>query len=203
MPRNTKIILMLGILIVTSAIIWLPPQMPDEAGMAGASVETGHANIGGAFSLTDQTGKPVTDKDLHGTLSLVFFGFSHCPDICPVTLDTFTQVMQGLGEESNQLTPVFITVDPARDTPEVMAETLSPFHPAIIGLTGSEAEVKQATSAYKAYAAKRAGQEGQDNYLMDHSGYFYLMDRQGEYIRHFSQENTPAEIIAAIQPHLK
>ncbi|MCP5361229.1 MAG: SCO family protein [Hyphomicrobiales bacterium] len=152
----------------------------------------GEAAIGGTFTLLNQDGKTVKDTDLNGKPSLVFFGFTHCPDICPTGLLTLTQVMETLGENAN-VTPVFISVDPERDTVARMKEYLTNFHPSIVGLTGGRAAVDQVIQAYKVYAKKQPG-ETEQSYMMDHSGFIYLMDADGKYQAHFAH-NAPVESI--------
>lgn len=153
------------------------------------------ALIGGAFSLTDQNSNIVTDKNLEGKVSLVFFGFTHCPEVCPTALSVISQAMEQLGEDATKMQTVFITVDPERDTQEVMKEYIANFNPDIIGLTGSREDIKQVVAAYRVYVSKAADEEDPENYMMDHSGYIYIMDKNGEYASHLSHESN-AEAIA-------
>lgn len=158
---------------------------------------TGEALIGGSFSLTNQDGTTVTDVDLKGKFVLVYFGFSHCPDICPTDLALISQVMEQLGDTAQKIQPVFITVDPERDTPEELKTYLTNFYPGIIGLTGSKEQISDIANKYRIYA-KKVESESIGEYLMDHSAFTYLMDKDGKYVTHFSGNQTAEEIIAKI-----
>jgi protein SCO1/2 len=156
---------------------------------------SGKALIGGPFSLIDTDGKRVTDRDFRGKLMLVFFGYAHCPDVCPAELQTMAEVIDKLGADADALAPVFISVDPARDTPEVLSAYVKAFSPRITGLTGSFDEAASAAKAYRVYFRKTGS--GQDDYTVDHSAFVYLMDRDGNYLTHFTF-NTPADAIASV-----
>ncbi len=133
----------------------------------GNSVITGQATVGGPFRLTDQTGKTVSDADFRGRYMLIYFGYSFCPDVCPTTLGVMAQALDKLGADSSRIVPIFITIDPARDTPKVLADYMKAFGPSFVGLTGSDAEIKAVEKEYRVYAAKRPLDNG--NYGMDHS----------------------------------
>lgn len=143
---------------------------------------SGKPAIGGAFALTDHTGKRVSDKDFLGRYSLVFFGFTHCPDICPSGLQVMTAALEQLGAKANDVTPVFITLDAARDTPDKLALYLKSFHPRLIGLTGSAEEVAAAAKAYRVYSQKITDEKSPESYTYDHSAIFYLMGKDGAFI---------------------
>lgn len=147
---------------------------------------SGTAAIGGAFTLTDHHGKTVTEKDFAGKYMLVFFGFTFCPDVCPTTLSFVSQLLDEIGEPAKQITPLFITIDPARDTAEMMASYVENFHPSIVGLTGTDEQIAAVTKAYKVYYAK-AGND-KKNYTMDHSAYIYFMDTDGNFLTHFTHD---------------
>ncbi len=132
---------------------------------------------GGPFTLVDQNGAPVTEAALKGHPSAMFFGYTFCPDICPTTLYDMTELMEALGPEADELKVYFVTVDPERDTQEVMAEYLAAFDPRFTGLTGSRAEIDRILSAYRVYSAKVERDEGP--YLMDHTAVVYLLDEDG------------------------
>lgn len=168
---------------------------------ATPSIQTaGKALIGGPFSLVGTDGKRVTDRDFRGKLMLVMFGYTHCPDVCPAELQTMAEVMDKLGADADALAPVFISVDPARDTPEVLSAYVKAFNPRITGLTGSPDEAASAAKAYRVYFKKAGG--GADDYSVDHSAFVYLMDRDGSYLTHFSF-NTPADaIVTVVKEHL-
>lgn len=159
----------------------------------------GQALIGGPFHLTDQTGKPRTDADFRGQYLLVYFGYTSCPDVCPTTLQTITNAMGKLGADAAKVTPIFITVDPARDTPDVLKAYASNFDPRLVALTGSASEIAAAAKAYRIYYAKVG--EGA-NYSMDHSSIVYLMGPDGEYLGHFGMEATADDIAAAVRAEL-
>jgi protein SCO1/2 len=135
--------------------------------------------IGGPFSLTDQNGAVRQDSDFRGKLMLVYFGYTYCPDICPTTLAAMSQALDRLGPESDRVQPIFITVDPERDTPAQMRLYASNFHPRLLALTGSADQVAVAEKAYRVYA-KKVAEPGKMDYLMDHSSFIYLMDRDGK-----------------------
>lgn len=148
-------------------------------------VVSGKALIGGPFTLTDHNGRRVTEKDFAGEFMLVFFGYTYCPDICPGELQVISAVMDQLGEKAKKVTPVFITVDPERDTVEQMKSYVENFHPRLVGLTGTPEEIRAAAKAYRIYYQK-ADSESAADYLMDHSSVVYLMSPEGEYLTHFA-----------------
>lgn len=155
--------------------------------------------IGGAFELTDQTGKAVTDETLKGKYRIVYFGFTYCPDICPTELQNISGALDAMGPDAAKFTPVFITIDPERDTPEVMGKYLTSFHPSFIGLTGTAEQVAKAAGAYRVFYSKEVPPDAPDAYTMNHSGYVYLMDCQGRYIRHFDAGTSGADIAEALK----
>jgi protein SCO1/2 len=193
--KNSLIILLLIAVFAVMGVYLFEASTPQAS--------NGAADIGGAFSLTDQNGKRVTEATFKGKDTLVFFGFTSCPDICPTTLSVITQVMKGLSVQGENLTPVFISVDAGGDTPESMKVYLSNFHPAIVGLTGNEAEIKQAATAYKVYYAKVPQPNSTKGYSMDHSAFIYFMDKNGQYIAHFSHDDSADKIIATVKPYLE
>ena len=156
---------------------------------------TGEALIGGPFSLVAQDGRRVTDGDLKGRFALVYFGYTHCPDMCPLGLEKVTRAMELLPPAAaERVQPVFITFDPARDTPEVMRAYAASFHPRLLALTGSEAEVQGALKAYRVYARKADDANAGGEYLVDHSTFTYVMGPDGRYLAHFSHGTTPEEM---------
>jgi cytochrome oxidase Cu insertion factor (SCO1/SenC/PrrC family) len=152
--------------------------------------------IGGPFTLTDQDGKPRTEADFRGRLTLVYFGFTYCPDVCPTDLLQIALAMEQLGPAGEMVQPVFITVDPERDTPEHLKEYLSAFHPRFAGLTGDAVAVQAAARAYRVYYQKAAFGDGPD-YTVDHSAFMYLMGRDGRYLGFFPP-GTPAERLTEV-----
>jgi protein SCO1/2 len=152
------------------------------------------ATIGGPFRLTDQNGRTVSDQDLKGHPFLVFFGFTHCPDVCPTTLFEVSEILRSLGPDANGTRALFITVDPERDTPAVMKDYLSNFDPHLSGLTGDPAAVAAVAKAYRVYS-KKVPLDG-DGYTMDHTAIVYLMDKNGRFVAPFNLKR-PAEAAAA------
>lgn len=166
-------------------------KIPEQA------VSEGRPLIGGAFSLVDGAGKRVTDRDFRGRLMLVFFGYAHCPDVCPTELQNLADVLDKLGPDAGKIAPIFITVDPKRDTPAALSSYVSNFSPSIVGLTGDRNEIEDAAKAYRVYFRK-VGAETADSYTVDHSAFIYLMDREGRYLTHFSFNTEPKIIVDAI-----
>jgi cytochrome oxidase Cu insertion factor (SCO1/SenC/PrrC family) len=152
--------------------------------------------IGGPFALTDQNGTTRTEMDFRGMAMLVYFGFTYCPDICPTDLMQMTLAIDQLGQAGELVQPVFITVDPERDTPEHLKEYLALFHPRFIGLSGDLSAIAAAARAYRAYYNKVEWHDGSD-YTVDHSAFIYLMSPHGEYLGFFPP-GTPAERLAEI-----
>jgi protein SCO1/2 len=154
--------------------------------------------IGGAFALTDQFGKPRTDAEFRGRYTLVFFGFTNCPDVCPVELQTMSDALDRLGDAAAEVTPIFITVDPARDTPEALRDYTANFHPRLVALTGSAEAIGAVAKAYRVYYAKATGEAAPSDpavYIMDHTAIVYLIGPDGRYVAHFSP-GTAAEAMA-------
>ncbi len=156
---------------------------------------TGKALVGGPFSLVDHTGKEVTDADFRGRFMLVYFGFTYCPDICPSGLQVMSAALDQAGAKADQITPIFITVDAERDTPAQLAQYVPSFHPRLVGLTGSPEQVAAALKSYRVYAKKVDDPKSSAGFTYDHSSIIYLMDRQGNYVAHFTHA-TPVERIA-------
>jgi protein SCO1/2 len=146
----------------------------------------GQALVGGPFTLTDHTGKRVSDKDFRGRFMLVFFGFTFCPDVCPTGLQVMTAALEKLGPKAERITPVLITIDPERDTPAQLASYVKSFHPRLIGLTGSPAEIDAVTKAYRVYVKKVPDPKSTAGYTFDHSAIIYLMGPDGAYRTHFT-----------------
>ena len=156
---------------------------------------TGKALVGGPFTLVDHTGKTVTEKDFRGRYMLVYFGFTHCPDVCPTGLQVMSAALEKVGAKADQVTPILITVDPERDTPEQLASYVSSFHPRLVGLTGSPEQVGAALKSYRVYAKKVDDPKSAAGFTFDHTSLLYLMDRNGDYIAHFTHA-TPVDRIA-------
>lgn len=150
------------------------------------------ALVGGPFSLVDQDGKPITEADMKGKPFLVFFGFTHCPDICPTKLFEMSQVLNIVEKDKPEIAALFVSVDPERDTPEVLKRYLSSFNPRIKGLTGDQAAVDGMVKAYRAYAKKVPLEDG--TYTMDHTSIVYLMNEQGEFVTSLNMTKRDSEI---------
>ena len=182
-----------GLVLVFGAILLGSGRAPSPIGPAIAAV-------GGPFHLEDQNGKPVSDADMKGRPFLVFFGFTHCPDVCPTTLFDVSQVLHQLGKDADRAGALFITVDPERDTPAVLKEYLSNFDPHLRGLTGDPAAVAAAIKAYRVYAKKVPLDNG--DYTMDHTAVVYLMDRDGQFVAPFDLKRTPETAAADLRRYL-
>ncbi len=152
----------------------------------GAQVErAGLPKIGGPFTLVNQDGKTVSEADFKGQYMLIYFGYTYCPDVCPTSLSVMADAIDMLGEKGDRITPVFITVDPERDDPAALKMYIEHFHPRLVGLTGTDEQIKSASSAYKAYFAKVGDGYADADYSMDHSSITYLMGPDGNFITHF------------------
>jgi len=185
--KTTRLLLALGAfvagLIVCFGVVML------LTGQAGAPIRAQAAAIGGPFHLIDQDGRAVSDEDFRGKPLLVFFGYTHCPDVCPTTLFDVSEVMRRLGPEADRAAALFITVDPQRDTPATLKDYLSSFDPHLRGLTGSTDATAAVAKAYRVYY-KKVPTEG-DDYTMDHTAIVYLMDKDGHFVAPFSLRRTP------------
>lgn len=158
--------------------------------------------LGGSFTLTDTHGAVFNSAQLKGRYALIFFGFSHCPDICPVALSTMTEALNALpGNVEKEVQPVFITVDPERDTPEVLAEYKKHFHPALIALTGTPEQVHSVAEQFKAYYEASTPQNGE--YSVSHSGYMYLMGKDGEFLKLFSHGIGSSDLASGLEAAIK
>lgn len=162
--------------------------------------QTNQVSIGGEFQLVDKEGTPWQDKDFRGKPMLVYFGYSYCPDICPAALSHLTQAVETLGG-GKIIRPIFITLDPERDTPENLRSFAENFHKDFVMLTGAKPQVEKAIKAYKVHAARTS--EDQGDYQVDHSSLIYLMDKDGNYVAHFDHQTPPEEIVKTVEKHLK
>ena len=189
---------------LTGVVAWQLTPMPGSSGSAAKVASTqAPVQIGGSFELTAHTGEMVTEKSFGGKLLLIFFGFTYCPDVCPNALNTVALALDELGAEAEAVQPLFITVDPARDTPEVLADYVTVFHPGIVGLAGTDEQTAAVAKAYRAYYAKVEPKDGDpEDYLMDHSAMLYLMGPDGRLLTLFSHNAGPEEMAAGIRKHL-
>jgi protein SCO1 len=195
--RATRIVLVLSAflagLVLCFGVILL------VAGRGGSPIAQTTAAIGGPFRLTDQDGRTVTDQDLKGHPFLVFFGFTHCPDVCPTTLFEVSEVLRALGPDADKVNALFVSVDPERDTPDKLKDYLGSFDPHLRGLTGQPPAIEAMTKAYRVYV-KKVPQE--DGYTMDHTAIVYLMDKDGRFVAPFSLKRRPADAAADLKRYL-
>jgi protein SCO1 len=174
-----------------------------RARIAEANKGIGKPLIGGPFTLTDHNGKEFTEQDLKGKYSLVYFGFTHCPDICPEELDKMAGMIEGVKtKHGNVLKPVFISCDPARDTPEVIRRYLAEFHGDILGMTGTWQQVKDVCKVYRVYFSTPPDVKPGQDYLVDHSIYFYLMDPEGDFVEAIGRNFTAEAAAKVINDHV-
>jgi|YelNatPaOPRAMG01_1025707.scaffolds.fasta_scaffold18608_5 cytochrome oxidase Cu insertion factor (SCO1/SenC/PrrC family) len=207
MSRALRLILpaILVVLALAGATLWLtglPGLSPaGRGGAVGITLPAGTA-IGGGFHLIDEHGTPVSPEDYRGRWMLVYFGYTFCPDVCPTTLQTIATALDKLGKgEAEKIAPLFITIDPERDTPPVLARYVGQFDPRIIGLTGTPAAIADAARAYRVYYAKETPKDGSP-YTMDHSSFIYLMDPEGRLAALFGPQTTADELAAGIKQKL-
>lgn len=165
-------------------------------------VVSGKALIGGPFTLTDHRGRRVTEQDFMGKVTLVYFGYTYCPDICPAELQVMSAALDELGAKKKKVNALFITIDPERDTVEQMNSYVSNFHEQLIGLTGSTQEIRAAANAYKVYYNKVTDDPSSTDYVMDHSSIVYLMSPKGEYLTHFSYGTGVEKMAKGIAKYL-
>jgi protein SCO1 len=182
---------------VAGSVLWhLGDIQSQRVAAAGAGEESGLPAIGGPFSLTDQNGQPRTDKDYLGKYMLVYFGYTWCPDVCPTTLAVEAAALKKMGEAANRIAPIFISVDPKRDTPGKLKMYLAAFDPRFIGLTGTDAQVAAAAKGYRVYYKTHPDPTGGDNYTVDHSSVIYLMGPDGKFVSHYDNQVSPDAMAA-------
>ncbi len=199
--RASHILLVLAAFL-TGLVIFLGVFLFATGNLGGGSGAPGASAIGGPFQLIDQDGKPITDADLKGRPFLVFFGYTHCPDVCPATLFEVSELMRALGKDADRAGALFVTVDPERDTPAALKDYLASFDPRVRAATGNRAAIDAAERAYRVYAKKVPSDKDKDDYSMDHTALVYLMDKQGRFVAPFSLKRTPAEAAAELRKYL-
>lgn len=192
-PRSLLImvgglVLLLGVVIFIWAAREAPPTEASAASYASVP-------IGGPFQLVDAAGKAVTDRTFRGKLMVVYFGYTHCPDVCPTTLNKMGEALRKVGKLADQAAMIFITVDPKRDTPQVMGDYVKAFDPRIIGLTGSPGQIAAVAKAYRVYYSS----DGPNDQLLDHSTFIYFMGPDGKLAGFLPPDKTPADIAAKIR----
>jgi len=174
----------------------------SQGGQGPAVQTSGKALIGGPFTLVDQTGKTVTDQDFRGRYMLVFFGFTHCPDICPAELQVMSAALDALGPKADSVVPFLITLDPERDTQAAMAAYVKNFGPRFVGLTGSSEQIAAAAKAYRVAYSKFQQDKTSSDYTIDHSALVYLMGKDGEYITHFAYGTPASQMTETLRRYL-
>ena len=201
MPQNpaVRIIAFAALLLAVAVVVLAYTPWGQSLWQGKVAQEMGAAAIGGPFKLTDQNGKSRSDADFRGEYTLVFFGYTNCPDVCPTTLQTLTDAMADLGPKAEKVTPVFITVDPERDTAKALKDYAANFTPRLVMLTGSPADIAAVAKEYRVYYAK-AG-EG-PNYAMDHTALIYLMGPDGTYVTHYAPQATADDIAKDLSKRL-
>jgi protein SCO1/2 len=197
-PRTNRLLLILGSFL--AGLVFVSTLMLIVAGRNPVSVVMPSAAIGGPFRLIDHDGKTVTEQDFRGKPFLVFFGFTHCPDLCPTALFEMSEVLRRLGPDAEKVRVLFITVDPERDTPAVLKDYLSSFEPQIRGLTGDAEAIAAALKAYRVYSRKVPLDRG--GYTMDHSIFVYLMNKDGRFVGTFNLKRRPEEAAAELRKYL-
>jgi protein SCO1/2 len=194
-PRFALLAIVLaGLLVVAAGVLLAVALRETPRGAAGTALASA---IGGPFHLIDQNGKPISDADLKGKWQLVFFGYTHCPDTCPTALNEISLALDQLGAKRGDIEVVFITVDPERDTPDVLKSYVQSFDAPIIALTGSPDAVAQAARDYRVYYAKHARPDGE--YDMDHSAVIYVMNPEGRFTATFTPDSTADAIAQRLQ----
>jgi len=189
----------LGLLLAAGVVVW--QMSKDEAHrmqMREMAMKAPTGSIGGPFTLTDQDGKTIRDTSFHGKYMLVYFGYTYCPDLCPTGLEGIAHTLDQLGTDAKKVQVIFITVDPARDTPAKLKDYVASFHPGIIGLTGTAEQIADVARAYQVYYAR--GEDVEDGeYLMDHSTLIYVMDPNGKFVTTFPDDTDPTAMTDALK----
>lgn len=208
MPRRKILYIALAMFVIAAGLFSLS-RFFLPGSYQSVVQSSGKALIGGPFSLTNHKGEKVTNVSFQGKYMLITFGYTYCPDICPAELQVISAALDQLGpQKADKIAPIFVTIDPARDDVKQMAEYMSNFHKNLIGLTGSEKEVKAAAKAYRVYYNKVEQQTvpgektDPDSYLMDHSAFIYLMDQKGNYLTHFRYGVKPDDMAKTLAKYL-
>ena len=198
MNKGTRFGLALAFLVVASvlslAVVGLM-STPDTP----VTASSGKPKVGGPFELIDHTGKAVTNADFAGKYMLMFFGFTFCPDVCPTELQVITSALEELGPVADKIQPLFVTIDPARDTPEAMAQYVAHFHPSFIGLSGSSEQIAKVAKAYRVYYKRVEDPNSAAEYTMDHSAVVYLMGPDGAFVKHYGGATSPEAMAKSLK----
>jgi cytochrome oxidase Cu insertion factor (SCO1/SenC/PrrC family) len=191
------------VLFVIACLFGCCPALAAEQPSAAQTMDDlmyGRGSIGGPFTLTDQSGRQRSDSEFRGKLMIVYFGYAYCPDVCPTDLMAITQALDALGPAAEGIAPVFITIDPERDT-KLLAQYLSAFHQSLVGFTGSPEEIRKVANLYKASYAKVRDERSGD-YSIDHAGVIYLMGRSGEYLGFMPPQTNPDRLTEVLRNNL-
>ena len=189
-----------GLYIFIAALAVIVGGVVYEQFWLGGAENTSPA-VGGPFTLTDQNGAMRSDGDFRGKVMLIYFGYTYCPDACPTTLQAISHTLDMIGDQASKVQPIFISVDPARDTPDQLKSYAANFHPGILYLTGAPETLKQVESEYHIYVAK-VPQAGSDDYLIDHSSIIYVMGTNGRYLAAMPAGLPPKVMAATLQRYL-
>lgn len=190
-------------LLVGASLLWCGLTAAEEQQSAARMMDDlmyGRGSVGGPFTLTDQTGKQRSDAEFRGRLMIVYFGYTYCPDVCPTDLMSITQALEALGPAAEDVQPVFITIDPERDS-KMLMEYVSAFHHSLIGLTGSPDEIRKVANAYNAFYVK-VPDERSGEYSIDHTGVIYLMGRNGEYLGFMPPQTNPDRLTEILRKNI-
>ena len=196
----SRIWLALACVLVSASIAAAEAAEPSPAELIEGLI-SGRGPVGGPFELTDQTGRRRTDADFRGKLVVLYFGYTYCPDVCPAELQSISLALDKLGADATAVQPLFITVDPERDTPARLAEFVSSFHPRLVGLTGSLADIRKTAIAYRTFFVKNSAATPGD-FSVDHTGFIYLVDKDGRYLGFLPPGLAPDQIADAIRTRL-
>jgi cytochrome oxidase Cu insertion factor (SCO1/SenC/PrrC family) len=188
-----------AIVCLSFAIPGMAEEQPSAAQMMD-DLMYGRGTVGGPFTLTDQAGRQRSDTEFRGKLMIIYFGYTYCPDVCPTDLMAITQALDAMGPAAQGIQPVFITIDPERDT-KLLGDYVSAFHHSLVGLTGSPEEIRKVANSYKAFYSKVKDERSGD-YSIDHAGVVYLMGRSGEYLGFMPPQTGPDRLIEILRKHL-
>jgi protein SCO1/2 len=197
MTTRTSQVLVVILAFVAGLVVFLGIFLFATGQLGGGP---GPSAIGGPFQLTDQDGKQITDQDFSGKPYLVFFGYTHCPDICPTTLFEISEVMNALGPDADRAAALFVSVDPERDTPAIIKDYLSSFDPHVRGATGNDKQLAQVQKEFRVYFKKHP--TGNGDYSMDHSAVVYLMDKDGRFVAPFNLNRSPQDAANELRKYL-
>ena len=203
MKKSTRIGILLVIVVIAAAAAlaeWLVIRDGDVTKSPSGLITS--VKIGGPFTLIDHTGRQVTERDYLGNFTLIFFGYTFCPDVCPTELGDIALALDELGTDSVAVTPLMITIDPERDTPAKLAEYVPLFHQQLIGLTGTAEQIKEVADSYRIFY-RRVEDPQYTYYLMDHTSFVYLLDPEGNVVALFRYGTSPEEMASIIRQHMR